>query len=104
MGGDVAVAQGWPPTGSGSRQRELRGDAIGDAREQLVLVGEVLVQGHRLDAELLSQAAHRDRREPLAIGEVDGGVEDPVTRQPPGSGTRGSRFRSCRQRRLQFGT
>ena len=43
-----------------------------------VLVGDVLVQRHRLDAEALAETAHRERTQAVAVGKLDGGIEDPV--------------------------
>ena len=57
---------------------ECRGNAIGDPGQDLVLVGDVLVQRHRLDAEALAETAHRERTQAVAVGKLDGGIEDPV--------------------------
>ena len=43
-----------------------------------VLVGDVFVERHRFDAELGAQAAHREGVESLSIGQVDGGLQDPL--------------------------
>ena len=59
-------------------QHELARDPVGDACQDLVFVGDVLVQRHRLDAQVLAEPAHRDRAEPLPVGQLDGSVEDPL--------------------------
>jgi len=35
------------------------------------------VQGHGLDTQLLPELAHADRVDPVAVGQVDGGLQDP---------------------------
>ncbi len=53
-------------------------DEVDHAVEQLVLVGHVLVERHRDDAELLREPAHVDRVDPGRVGEVDGGAQHAV--------------------------
>ena len=52
------------------RQLDLAEDEVDDAVDEVVLVGEVVVEGHRLDAELLAELAHAERLEPALIGEL----------------------------------
>ena len=49
-----------PPVGRGRGQLHLGEDEVDDAVDDLVLVGEVVVEGHRFDAELLAQLAHAE--------------------------------------------
>jgi hypothetical protein len=50
--------------------------------EQLALAGDVAVERHGPHAELGGDPAHGERREPLPIGERDGGGDDALQRQP----------------------
>ena len=51
--------------------------AIGldDPIEDLVLVRDVVVERHRLDAELAGEPSHAERVDPTIVGERDRGVE-----------------------------
>ena len=57
---DRPLAHRGLPVGPGDRQVDLAEDEVDDAVEDLVLVGEVVVEGHRLDAELLAELAHAE--------------------------------------------
>ena len=57
------------------RQVDLAEDEIHDAVQDPLLVGEVVVERHRLDAERLTELAHAERLEPALIGELQGGLE-----------------------------
>ena len=50
-------------------------DEVDDAVHEVALVGDVVVQRHRFDAELTGELAHRERFDPALIGEADGGVQ-----------------------------
>ncbi len=52
-------------------------EAVHHAVEELLLAGDVAVERHRLDAEGLPEAAHRQPREALLVDVGDRGVEDP---------------------------
>ena len=54
---------------------DLADDDVDDAVEQVVLVADVAVEGHRLDAELLAELAHAQGLDPAPVGEVDRGPE-----------------------------
>ena len=58
--------------------------------EQVVLVPDVTVEGHRLDPELLAELAHAQGLDAVAIGEVDGGPKHALLGQ--------------RRRRRRFGS
>jgi hypothetical protein len=39
----------------------------------------MVVQGHRLDPELLAELAHAERLDAVSIREADGGPQDPLS-------------------------
>jgi len=47
---------------------------VGDAIEDVVLVGHVVVQRHRLDPDLPAEPAHGQRVDPALVGKHDGGA------------------------------
>ncbi len=59
-------------------QVDLGEDEVDDAVDDLVLVGEVVVERHRLDAEVLAEPAHAQAIEPALVGQPEGGLEDAV--------------------------
>ena len=64
---------------SGRRRRlGLGEDEVEDAVEDVVLVGDVVVQRHRLEAERLAELAHRQRLDPALVGELERRLQDPV--------------------------
>ena len=67
------------PLGAG--RLELADHALDDAVEQVVLVPDVAVERHGVDAELLAEPAHAQRLEAAAVGEVDGGLQDALAGQ-----------------------
>ena len=69
------------PSRPRGRQVDLAEDEIDDAVDELVLVGEVVVERHRLDPELLAELAHAEGLEPALIGEPEGGLEHPLPAQ-----------------------
>jgi hypothetical protein len=60
--------------------RERGEDALPDPEEQVVLVAHVVIQRHRLDAELSTDPPHRDRVEPFVVHDQQRRVDDPITR------------------------
>ena len=48
---------------------------VDDPVEDVVLVRDVVVERHRLDAELLAELAHRQRLDPACVGEREGGAQ-----------------------------
>jgi hypothetical protein len=74
VGRDRALANSrFPVCGGG--QVDLADDELDDAVHEVALVGHVVVQRHRFDAELTGELAHRERFDPALIGEADGGVQ-----------------------------
>ena len=49
--------------------------------EQVVLVPDVAIERHRIDAELLAELAHAQRLDAASIGEIDGGLEHSLLAQ-----------------------
>ena len=70
------------------RGLDLADDDVDHAVEELVLVGHVLVERHRHDAQFLSELAHVQRLDPGGVGERDGGAQHAVSaeRHPAHSG------------------
>jgi hypothetical protein len=67
------------PVVGGSGELELVHHAFGDALEDVVLVLDVVVQRHRLDAELPADPAHRDGLETLFVHDAQRRLDDPVS-------------------------
>src|SRR5918996_3172537 len=80
-GREDPLTDGRLPVGPGKRRVDLPDDDVDHPVEQLVLVGDVLVQGHRDDAELFGQVAHAERLDTTVIGQGQGGPEHPVSGQ-----------------------
>ncbi len=57
-----------------------------DQREQLALAGDVVVHGHRIDAQLRAEPAHRQAGETVASHESTRRVDDHLDRQGLRSG------------------
>ncbi len=81
------------PIDVGGRRLDLADQEVGHPVEQLVLAADVVVERHRLDAELLADPPHRDRAEALRVGDGDGRAEDAVAvqRHAAGAGLTGHR-------------
>jgi hypothetical protein len=62
--------------------RHLGEDAVDHPVEEVVLVGDVLVERHGLHAELVTQLAHRQRVDAGPGRKGDGCCQDPVPAQP----------------------
>jgi Domain of unknown function (DUF4386) len=69
VGRDPPPAHGRLPVLTRSREGDLADGELDDAVQDRVLVGHVLVQRHRLDAELLAEPAHGQRFDAAGIGE-----------------------------------
>ncbi|GAA1981214.1 hypothetical protein GCM10009838_48010 [Catenulispora subtropica] len=68
--------------GDGAHGRvDLAHDHVDDAVEHVLLVGDVVIEGHRLHAELVGETAHGHGVDALAVGEGGGGAQDPVPGQ-----------------------
>jgi hypothetical protein len=73
------MAQGWcangcPPVGVDQGQIDLCENYVDDAIEDLVLVGDMVVDGHRLDAEFLGERPHGQCRIAFRISDGDSTV------------------------------
>ena len=62
--------------------QDLADDDLDDAVQDRILVGDVVVERHRLDAELVGEVAHRQRVDAARVGEFDGRAQHPL----PGQG------------------
>jgi hypothetical protein len=70
------------PAGTGIEGEVDAGhDVLGHAVEQRRLAGNVVVERHDPGAELRSYPAHRKRSDALALDELHGGGDDPLTAQ-----------------------
>ena len=73
-GEDLASHRGTPVI-AGPAGHDLADDDIDRPVEQVVLVPDVPIQCHRLDAELLAEPSHAQGVDAAAIGQVDGRSE-----------------------------
>src|SRR4051812_38331309 len=64
-----------------NRQVHLAEDEVDDAVDDLVLAGDVVVDGHRLDPERLRERPDRQRRQAAVVGDARGAVEDALSAQ-----------------------
>jgi hypothetical protein len=69
------------PLAVGRRQLDLAEDDVDDAVEDLVLVGDVVVDRHRLHPELLGQGPDRQPGDPTGVGDRDGAVQHALPAQ-----------------------
>jgi hypothetical protein len=67
------------PVAGGGGELELVHHAFGDALEDVVLVRDVVVQRHRLHAELPPDPAHGDGLETLRVHDAQRRLDDPVS-------------------------
>jgi len=79
-------------------EAEVRHHACADAVEKVLLVGDVVVEGHGLDADLARHAAHRDRLDPLGVHDLQRRVDhtlpgEALSRLDGRSGLRGHGLR-----------
>ena len=81
-GRDSPPAHRGLPVDVGRRQLDLAEDDVDHPVEELFLVGDVVVERHRACAELVCELAHRQRFEPVARGERDGGSQHALLAQP----------------------
>lgn len=92
------------PVGVAGRGFDLIDDDVDHAVQELFLVGNVLVERHRYDAQFLREVAHAQRLDPGRVGERDGGpqhaipVESDPPHLPPGlTGVRRTPYRESRR-------
>ena len=114
----TAEAHGWLPHDASRRQDPLAGrrlpvgapcihqfdlanDGINHPVQQVVLVGDVVVERHRLDRQLLAEPAHAQRVDPPSVRELNGSRQHalPVERDAAFSG---SGFPDCHARRQAY--
>ena len=84
---DRALAQLGLPVAAGGGRLDLAEDEVDHPVEEVVLVGDVVVERHRLDAELLGELAHRQLLGAALVGQRDRGAQDALAaerRAPPG--------------------
>ena len=62
----------------GARRLHLGEDEVEHAVEEVVLVRDVVVERHRLEPERLPELPHRQRVDPVLVGEREPRFEDPV--------------------------
>jgi hypothetical protein len=85
-GGDGPPAHRRLPVELERRRLDLTEHDVDHPVDELLLVGNVVVEGHRACSELLGELAHGQRLEAVAIGERHGGLQHAVRAQ------RGSRL------------
>ena len=69
------------PVGLAGGHLDLARDQLDDAVQEVVLVGHVVVERHRLDPELLAELAHAERLDPAFVRERDRGAQHPLPAQ-----------------------
>lgn len=93
QGEGAEPAQGGRPVGQVEvgQQRAYRGEAAGEhLAQQVLLAGDVPVEGGRADADRLGQVAHGELAVAAAVEQVGGGGEDQVPAVAgPGAARRG---------------
>jgi hypothetical protein len=60
---------------------DLAGDEVDDAVQDLVLVGDVAVQRHRLDTEILAEPAHAQALDAALVRQRDRGAQHALSVQ-----------------------
>ena len=60
---------------------DLADDGIDRPVEQLVLVADVPIQRHRLDAERLAEPSHAEACDAVPVCQVDSSLQDALPRQ-----------------------
>jgi hypothetical protein len=77
------LAQGVAPVaGDAVLHDDLAREGVGHAVEELLLVGDVVVERHRPHPEFRGDVAHRDGVDAVAVGDSQGGRDDGVRAQP----------------------
>ena len=80
--GQHTSPDGIPPVGSENGRVDLTNDDLNHSVEQVLLVGDVFVQRHGHDAQLLCESAHAQRIDADLIREGDCRLEHSVAVQP----------------------
>jgi hypothetical protein len=73
--------RGLPVDGAGRGDLDLAEDDVDEAVDDVLLAGDVVVERHRLHAQLARHLAHRERVEAAVVGELERRLEHPVPRQ-----------------------
>jgi hypothetical protein len=91
------------PVGLAGRQADGdRRDRLGHAVEDRLLVGEMVVEAHRLDAGVGGESSHVQRAEALAIDDRQGELDDALTSEEPAlAALAADRCLVCHRRRLR---
>ncbi len=76
---DHAPAHGRLPVGAVGSEVDLGRDHVDDAVDDVVLRGDVVVERHRLDAELLRDLPHAHGLDPALVGELHRGAQDAIS-------------------------
>ena len=63
------------PVGVQDGAADLADHGVGDAVEQVLLVAHVVVERHRVEAQLLGELAHAERLDAFPVSELDRGYE-----------------------------
>src|SRR3954466_13215051 len=74
-----------PPVAARNRKRDLAEDDVDESGEDLVLAGDVVIDRHRLHAELRGQGADRERPEPAGVGHGQPAPEHAAPDRAPGA-------------------
>src|SRR5215211_327791 len=72
---DRGPAHRAPPVLLPRRKLDLVEDQLDDPVEQVILVRDVVVQRHRLDAQFLAEPAHAQGLDAFGVSEADGGAQ-----------------------------
>lgn len=64
-----------------SRELELVQDEIDDAVQEVVLVGHVVVERHRLDAERITEPAHGEAVQTFTVRQLHGRAKQAISRE-----------------------
>src|SRR6185369_12701364 len=80
VGGPVAGGGALAGRALVSRQLHLGEHQFHHLGQQVRLVAHVVIQRHRRDAQLLAEAAEAGRRQPLAVGQLQGQRHDAAPR------------------------
>ena len=88
---DRSLAQLGLPVAAGQGRLDLAEDDVDHPVEEVVLVGDVVVERHRLDPELLGELAHRQLLRPALVGQGDRGAQHALSaeRRPSPRGVLG---------------
>ena len=78
MDGNRAIADRCVPVACRRRRFAFGQHEVEHAVEEIVLVGDVVVERHGLEAERLAEVSHRQRLDPAFVGELESCLQDAV--------------------------